>query len=273
MNVVCTGSGEFVEVQGTAEREPFDRKLLDQLLDLAVAGCADLTGLQRDALVVLKRPAPMPGPARACVGAVRCGAAAAGSRQRERRQARRAEPDPGRRPCRRRASRPGGVPWRARRRRDRRHVRGERPAQGQGARHVHRPAVGRRRLRHLRRRAERDAGRAVGSLVRRARRRPGTCACCSASSATCRTSAAARTSTAPRRSCCRPGGSTSSEGTLRGRLIREPRGSNGFGYDPIFVPEGHERTTAEMTPAEKDAISHRGRAFRALAPVIAALVG
>ena len=50
MNVVCTGNGEFVEVQGTAEREPFDRKLLDQLLDLAVAGCADLTRLQRDAL-------------------------------------------------------------------------------------------------------------------------------------------------------------------------------------------------------------------------------
>jgi ribonuclease PH len=50
MNVVCTGGGEFVEVQGTAERDPFDRKLLDQLLDLAVAGCADLTDLQRDAL-------------------------------------------------------------------------------------------------------------------------------------------------------------------------------------------------------------------------------
>ena len=50
MNVVCTGSGEFVEVQGTAEREPFDRKLLDQLLDLAVAGCADLSRRQRDAL-------------------------------------------------------------------------------------------------------------------------------------------------------------------------------------------------------------------------------
>jgi ribonuclease PH len=50
MNVVCTGSGEFVEVQGTAEREPFDRKLLDQLLDLAVGGCADLARRQRDAL-------------------------------------------------------------------------------------------------------------------------------------------------------------------------------------------------------------------------------
>jgi ribonuclease PH len=50
MNVVCTGDGRFVEVQGTAEREPFDRELLDRLLDLAVAGCADLARLQREAL-------------------------------------------------------------------------------------------------------------------------------------------------------------------------------------------------------------------------------
>jgi ribonuclease PH len=50
MNVVCTGDGRFVEVQGTAEREPFDRDLLDRLLDLAVGGCADLTRLQREAL-------------------------------------------------------------------------------------------------------------------------------------------------------------------------------------------------------------------------------
>jgi ribonuclease PH len=50
MNVVCTGDGRFVEVQGTAEREPFDRKLLDQLLDLAVAGCAELTEFQQAAL-------------------------------------------------------------------------------------------------------------------------------------------------------------------------------------------------------------------------------
>src|SRR5580658_7675097 len=50
MNVVCTASGDFVEIQGTAEREPFSRDLLGQLLDLAVAGCAELTGLQREAL-------------------------------------------------------------------------------------------------------------------------------------------------------------------------------------------------------------------------------
>ncbi len=62
------------------------------------------------------------------------------------------------------------------------------------------------------------------------------------------------------------------EGVLRGRVIREPRGVNGFGYDPIFQPDGYDQTTAEMTPARKDAISHRGRAFRALAPTIASLV-
>src|SRR5499425_68967 len=50
MNVVCTGGGDFVEVQGTAEREPFGRLMLDQLLSLAVTGCAELTRLQREAL-------------------------------------------------------------------------------------------------------------------------------------------------------------------------------------------------------------------------------
>jgi ribonuclease PH len=50
MNVVCTGDGNFVEVQGTAEGMPFDRVLLNQLLDLAVAGCAELTVLQRNTL-------------------------------------------------------------------------------------------------------------------------------------------------------------------------------------------------------------------------------
>jgi XTP/dITP diphosphohydrolase len=62
------------------------------------------------------------------------------------------------------------------------------------------------------------------------------------------------------------------EGTLRGWLTSAPRGSNGFGYDPIFVPEGSVRTTAQMSAGEKDAISHRGRALRALAPVMAALL-
>ncbi|MFI7126547.1 RdgB/HAM1 family non-canonical purine NTP pyrophosphatase [Nonomuraea sp. NPDC050153] len=62
------------------------------------------------------------------------------------------------------------------------------------------------------------------------------------------------------------------EGALQGRLISARRGSNGFGYDPIFVPDGEGRTTAEMSPEEKDAISHRGRAFRALAPLVRELL-
>ncbi len=58
------------------------------------------------------------------------------------------------------------------------------------------------------------------------------------------------------------------EGRLVGRLIRSMRGDGGFGYDPIFVPTGDERTTAQLTPEEKDLISHRGQAFRALAPFV-----
>lgn len=52
----------------------------------------------------------------------------------------------------------------------------------------------------------------------------------------------------------------------RGTLIRQRRGTNGFGYDPIFVPAGEDRTSAELAPAEKDAKSHRGQALRALLP-------
>jgi XTP/dITP diphosphohydrolase len=59
-----------------------------------------------------------------------------------------------------------------------------------------------------------------------------------------------------------------SEGEVRGRLIREPRGRGGFGYDPIFVPEFATVTTAEMDPVDKDRISHRGKALRGLAPVL-----
>lgn len=63
------------------------------------------------------------------------------------------------------------------------------------------------------------------------------------------------------------------EGVLDGTLIDAPRGSNGFGYDPIFVPVGYDVTTAEMSAEEKDAISHRGIAFRALAPVLTEVIG
>jgi XTP/dITP diphosphohydrolase len=59
-------------------------------------------------------------------------------------------------------------------------------------------------------------------------------------------------------------------GRQPGRLIREPRGEGGFGYDPIFVAAGHTRTNAELTPEEKDAISHRGQAMRGLAEILRA---
>jgi XTP/dITP diphosphohydrolase len=59
------------------------------------------------------------------------------------------------------------------------------------------------------------------------------------------------------------------EGRMPGRLIRARRGEGGFGYDPIFVADGHDRTNAELTPDEKDVISHRGQAFRGLAKVLA----
>ncbi|TQN30823.1 XTP/dITP diphosphohydrolase [Haloactinospora alba] len=55
------------------------------------------------------------------------------------------------------------------------------------------------------------------------------------------------------------------EGVFRGRVTRKPRGTNGFGYDPVFVPDGDTRTMAEMSAEEKNAISHRGIAFRKLA--------
>ncbi|MGC0251404.1 RdgB/HAM1 family non-canonical purine NTP pyrophosphatase [Pseudactinotalea sp. Z1748] len=62
-------------------------------------------------------------------------------------------------------------------------------------------------------------------------------------------------------------------GYLPGVLLTEPRGSGGFGYDPILVPDGQHRSCAELSPAEKNAISHRGQAFRALATHLGPLLG
>ena len=55
---------------------------------------------------------------------------------------------------------------------------------------------------------------------------------------------------------------------VEGRLAPAPRGTNGFGYDPIFIPDGYDITTAEMTAEQKDAISHRGQALRAILPTL-----
>jgi XTP/dITP diphosphohydrolase len=63
-------------------------------------------------------------------------------------------------------------------------------------------------------------------------------------------------------------------GQLEGVLLREPRGEGGFGYDPVLQPSGLDRSCAELEPAEKNAISHRGHAFRALLPaIVEALAG
>lgn len=63
------------------------------------------------------------------------------------------------------------------------------------------------------------------------------------------------------------------EGRCEGSVIRGPRGDGGFGYDPVFVPEGIEKTYAELTAGEKDAISHRRRALEALLPTLESFFG
>ncbi len=62
------------------------------------------------------------------------------------------------------------------------------------------------------------------------------------------------------------------QGSVEGRIGIEPRGVSGFGYDPVFYPEGHERTFAEMGPREKDALSHRGMALRSLRTYLSSLM-
>jgi XTP/dITP diphosphohydrolase len=61
-------------------------------------------------------------------------------------------------------------------------------------------------------------------------------------------------------------------GEWRGAIAREPRGDGGFGYDPVFISDGDDRTSAQLTSAEKDAVSHRGRALTSLLPALRALV-
>ena len=63
------------------------------------------------------------------------------------------------------------------------------------------------------------------------------------------------------------------EAAWDGRILDTPRGSGGFGYDPVFLPDGWDQTSAEVDQATKDAASHRGKAFRALRPAIEAWAG
>ncbi len=68
-----------------------------------------------------------------------------------------------------------------------------------------------------------------------------------------------------------PAGETVVRGEWAGSIARAPRGGGGFGYDPIFVPQGSDRSAGELSPAEKDAASHRGRALTLLVPALRAL--
>ena len=62
-------------------------------------------------------------------------------------------------------------------------------------------------------------------------------------------------------------------GEWPGVIARDPLGEGGFGYDPVFIPEGEARSAAQLSPAEKDAVSHRGRALTLLVPALRALAG
>lgn len=70
--------------------------------------------------------------------------------------------------------------------------------------------------------------------------------------------------------CCPGGLERHCLGKMSGRLTRTPQGEGGFGYDPIFVADGQDCTNSELSAEQKNALSHRGKAFRALAPAIAA---
>ena len=193
----------------------------------------------------------------------------------QRQEARGDGADPARAPARGRGPRPRRRDGVRRAGRGPADLRGQRAAQGPRRAGGHRAAHAGRRLRPLRRRAQRHARRALRALGRPAEvRRRATTSCCSPSSPTSPTSAAAPTSPARSPSATPTAVELVVEGRMDGRVIRETRGSGGFGYDVVFVADDHPGpTTAELSVADKDAISHRGRALREIAPQVAVLLG
>ena len=117
-------------------------------------------------------------------------------------------------------------------------------------------------------------GRAVGALGGAARRTtPPTTRCCSSSSPTCPTSGAGAHFRCAVAFCLPDRAGGVAEHVVHGGCpagsSARPRGSGGFGYDVLFVAEGGDRTSAELSVEEKDAISHRGKAIREIAPYVA----
>ena len=240
MNVVMTGDGRLVEVQATAERDPFSRELLDSLLDLAAGGIDELTAAQ----------------ARSRVGARRREAA---PRLAQREQAARAAG---------RASRPG---------RSRSSTCADEPVEDGAtfldnarikARHGRRACAGRRlgRRRGLGHR---------GRRARRAARASSPLAGPPTASRGCSPSSTARADRRARYVCELVVARSRRRRAPRDRDARgrdratSRRGDEGFGYDPIFVPLGETRTVAELGNAWKAEHSHRARAARALAQALA----
>jgi ribonuclease PH len=267
MNVVATGDGELIEVQGTAEGAPFSRSELDALLDLALAGIADLGRLQAGALEEPLRTKHEGSPT-GCDGARRAGR----PRHPQHRQDRRAAAHPGGVLVDggRRAARPRGRAALRARPGDGATLRRQRARQGPRGRHPHRAAGRGRRQRPRGRRAQRDARRAVGALGGRHGDDPANNALLLGQVADVPDERRGAAFVCAAAWALPDGREGVVEGVMRGRLLRAPRGAGGFGYDPLFLPDGHDRTSAELSPDEKDAISHRGLAFRALAPQLAA---
>ena len=267
MNVVATDTGTLVEVQGTGEGATFPRSTLDKLLDVALAACDKLFAAQREALA-LPYPGVLPeGPAVAEGVRQLTRLLVASRNPKKLAELRRVLDAAGltgltlvslaRRAALRRSARNG------------RDLRGQRV--GQGARRAS---------------PRRAWPRWPTTPVWRSPHSTACPACCRrAGRVTTATtpptprlllaqlrdvpderrgaafvSACALVSGRPARSSCAASGPAA--------IAREPRGDGGFGYDPVFVPDGSDRTAAELSPEEKDAVSHRGRALALLVPAL-----
>ena len=258
LNVVVAGDGRFVEIQGTAERDPFDRETLNQLLDLGVAGCAQLRHLQLQALS---------GPRAVADGATRVVLATGNAHKLDELRRTFAEEN-----LAVEVLGLGDVASYESPEETERTFEGNALIKARAAAaHTGLPAL-----------AD-DSGLMVGELggspgIRSARWAGGEGDVANLELVLKQLHGVPDDRRDARFVCAMalvlPDGT---ERTLRrewpGRLTTAPRGTNGFGYDPIFVPDGETRTSAELAPEEKDAISHRGQAVRAMVPVLRDLLG
>ena len=262
MNVVMTGDGRFVEVQGTAEGQPFDRDLLNR------AARQRHRGLRRPHPRCSRRRWPRP-PASACSDAGR-------PRDPQRPQGRRAARTSSPTCARSSGSRSSGASEFA----DAPDVvedevtfEGNARLKAVALAAAHRSAGAGRRLRPGRRRARWRAGHLLARWAGATATTGPTSSCCSTSSPTSRTSTARRPSSAPPCSRCPTARCAPPRAVCRGPWPESPRAANGFGYDPVLVVEGDTRHCAELSAEEKNAISHRGKAFRAMVPHLRELLG